>query len=227
MEQQSRKCERVMPMTFDDFECARDNKLGEKGRQMRVPLGVVHGRFQPLHLGHLEYILEGQRRSDMLIVGITNPDPSQMLAEESAPERTVDGANPCTFYERYLMIDGAIRDAGVSPTAFRIVPFPISYPERLEFYAPKSATYFITIYDAWGHTKLKRLTELSLSTDVLWKRSAKVTTGTRVRRLLAEGGDWVRWVPDATRRVVEDYSIAERISDAFAPTTIGESSNAA
>ncbi len=44
--------------------------------------GMVHGRFQPFHLGHLEYTLKALACSQTLIVGITNPTPPR------SPKRT-------------------------------------------------------------------------------------------------------------------------------------------
>jgi cytidyltransferase-like protein len=180
---------------------------------MSRKIGVIHGRFQPLHIGHLEYLLAGKARCDLLVVGLSDPDPWQRKSEATNPERGQAGSNPCTFYERYLMVEGALRDEGVAPEDLRIVPFPISWPERLSHYAPRDAEYYLSIYDDWGDSKLKRLQELGLNTTVLWRRDHKVTTGTRVRNLIASGGDWQRWVPAATARVIVEQGIDRRIVD--------------
>jgi cytidyltransferase-like protein len=79
----------------------------------RHPLAVIHGRFQPLHLGHLEYLLAGAARCHTLVIGITNPDPAQTVEEPADPARGRPEANPCTFYERYLMVEAALVEAGV------------------------------------------------------------------------------------------------------------------
>ena len=36
--------------------------------------GVVNGRFQVLHLKHMEYILAAKMRCRKLYIGLTNPD---------------------------------------------------------------------------------------------------------------------------------------------------------
>ena len=41
---------------------------------MSKRIWVIHGRFQGLHIGHMEYLLEGKKRCDFLYIGITNPD---------------------------------------------------------------------------------------------------------------------------------------------------------
>ena len=152
--------------------------------------GVAHGRFQPLHHGHLEYLLAAKERCRELIVGITNPDPAQIAYEPTDPGRGEAAANPFTYYERLLMVERALTGAGVPREEFRIVPFPHSFPERLWCYAPRSARYFITIYDAWGEAKQARFTDLGLDVEVLWRRTSKVTTGSAIRARIGAGQPW-------------------------------------
>jgi nicotinamide-nucleotide adenylyltransferase/phosphinothricin biosynthesis protein PhpF len=166
-------------------------------------VAVVHGRFQPLHLGHLEYLLAGQRLCRTLIVGITNPDPWQVRDEDTAPHRGRPESNPFTYYERMLMVEGALCDSGVAREAFRIVPFPHGFPERLRHYVPRDASLLLTIYDAWGEEKLRRFRENGWRTRVLWRRTETVTSGTEIRDRIRDGRPWEHLVPPATVRVVK------------------------
>ncbi|MBE1489813.1 adenylyltransferase/cytidyltransferase family protein [Plantactinospora soyae] len=175
------------------------------------PLGVIHGRFQPLHLGHLEYLLAGADRCDTLVVGITNPDPWQTAEEATDPVRGSVEANPCTYYERYLMVEAALTQAGVPDHRLRIVPFPHSFPERLRYYAPPEAVYLLTIYDDWGAEKLTRLGALGLTTEVMWRRVEKPISGGRVRRAIAADDDWEQLVPPAVATVIKECGIDARI----------------
>jgi cytidyltransferase-like protein len=174
-------------------------------------LALVHGRFQPLHLGHLEYLLAGAARCDTLIVGITNPDPHQVAAEPTDPERGRPDANPCTYYERYLMIEAALVDADVPRDRLQIVPFPHSFPDRLWYYVPQDAVHLLTIYDAWGETKLDRLRSLGMSTELMWRRTDKPISGGRVRRAIAAGDSWQHLVPSAVATVIKEQGIDARI----------------
>jgi cytidyltransferase-like protein len=182
-----------------------------------LDVASVHGRFQPLHLGHLEYLLAGARRCRTLVVGITNPDPWQVRAEPTAPHRGDDSANPFTYYERMLMVDGALRDAGVPGTAFRIVPFPHSFPERLHHYLPDDAHILLTIYDTWGEEKERRFRALGRTTEVLWRRDTTVTSGTELRRLLRAGREWEHLVPAATARVIHGLPAGHPALDTGSP----------
>ena len=176
------------------------------------PVAVVHGRFQPLHIGHLEYLLAGARRAARLIVGITNPDPWQSVAEPTDPHRGEPESNPFTFYERYLMVEAALCEHDV--TGFRIVPFPHGFPERLHHYVPADALLLFTIYDAWGEEKARRLSGLGWRTEVMWRRTAKVTSGTELRRRMREGAGWDHLVPAGTASVIRELRLSDRLREA-------------
>ena len=174
----------------------------------REPVGVAHGRFQPLHLGHLEYLLASRRTCRLLLVGITNPDPWQTVHEEADPARGAPDANPFTYYERHLMVEGALLDHGVSRAAFRVVPFPHGFPERLCHYLPPDPLMLLTIYDDWGRAKLRRFLDAGLRVRVLWERREKLTTGSHVRAAIRQGRDWEHLVPAATARVIRQSRAA-------------------
>lgn len=166
-------------------------------------IGCVHGRFQPFHLGHLEYAMAGAGRCDLLLIGITNPDPSLTKPEATDVERGRPESNPFSFYERYAMVEGAMLENGLGRERFRIVPFPHSFPELLRHYVPPNALHFVTIYDAWGEAKLERFRELGFATEVLWRREEKLTTGSEIRRRLRAGQSVVTLVPGAVKDVIE------------------------
>ena len=54
--------------------------------------GMIHGRFQPFHNGHLEYLRGAAERSEEVFVGITNPDPARIRPEPS--DRRGTSPNP-------------------------------------------------------------------------------------------------------------------------------------
>lgn len=194
--------------------------------KVKESLAVIHGRFQPLHLGHIEYLLAGAELCEVLVIGITSPDPWQMGEEDSDVNRGKQESNPCTYYERYLMIEGAMTDAGVAREAIRIVPFPHSYPERLRYYAPTDALYMLSIYDDWGETKLERFRQLGLRVHELWRRTEKLTSGSKIRALMRDDRDWQRWVPLATARVIREFKIDERIRQAGRAVAASDSAHA-
>ena len=69
---------------------------------------MIHGRFQPFHNGHLEYLRGAAALSDPVFVGITNPDPRRVREEPSDPLRHLPESNPFTYTERLLMIEAVV-----------------------------------------------------------------------------------------------------------------------
>jgi nicotinamide mononucleotide adenylyltransferase len=178
--------------------------MPEEPMPVPYPVAVIHGRFQPLHLGHLEYLLAGADRCRMLVVGISNPDPWSVAAEPTDPRRGLAEANPFSYYQRYLMVEGALVDARLPRDRWRIVPFPHGFPERLRYYAPRDAVYLLTVYDDWGEAKLQRFRALGLRTEVMWRRAHKPISGSRVRRAIAAGDPWESLVPAAVASVIKE-----------------------
>ncbi len=178
-----------------------------------VKTGVVHGRFQVLHLKELEYILAAKMRCQKLYIGITNPDHAYTRDTVNDPERSKKINNPMTFFERYEMIENALVDFGVQREAFDIIPFPINRPDILLDYAPEDARYFMTIFDAWGEEKYKELTNLGLDVEVLWNRpiAEKGITGAEVRRMIGFYKPWDHMVPRAVHEYIVEHKIDERI----------------
>lgn len=110
------------------------------------------------------------------------------------------------------MITACLREAGVPDAEFSIVPFPIEVPQRLENYAPRDARYFLTVNDAWGDEKVRRLAGLGLNVDVLWRDENKAISGTMIRALMTSGGDWHHLVPPATAEFIERHGLAQRVA---------------
>lgn len=175
-------------------------------------IGVIHGRFQPLHVGHMEYLLAAKMRCGHLYVGITNPDPTAAVHEVSDDHRHLAEANPCTFYERVHMVEAALVEAGVNRSEFSIVPFPHSHMDRIPFYAPNDGLYFLSIYDDWGQTKIDRFKSFGLEVYNLWTRKHKVTSSSEIRYLIRNGLNWRTLVPRAVADVISRAGIDARIS---------------
>ena len=93
---------------------------------------MIHGRFQPFHNGHLEYMRGAADRSDELWVGITNPDPARIRPEASDPARHLPESNPYTYDERLLMVKAAAGDLGLDAASVHVIPFPVNEPRSLE-----------------------------------------------------------------------------------------------
>lgn len=179
---------------------------------MRVRYGMVHGRFQPFHTGHLHYALEALRRSDHLIVGITNPDPAETQVEAADTQRHTPEANPFTFFERQWMIRAALVDAGVELSRVSTVPFPIHTPERWAYYFPKETVQFIRVFSEWGREKVARFRAAGWQVEVLDPGASKQESGSTVRRCLSQGRGWEHLVPRSVGTVLKQIGAPERLA---------------
>lgn len=163
---------------------------------------MIHGRFQPFHLGHLEYLRGAAERSDEVYVGITNPDPSRIKPEPSDPARHLPESNPWSYVERMLMVKAGAVDLGLDLARVHPIPFPVNEPELWPAYVPPRATQYIRLFSGWGGTKLDRLREAGYEVVVLDEGAEKEISGAVVREALRTGGDWEELVPPGVARVI-------------------------
>lgn len=179
----------------------------------REKIGVIHGRFQGLHYGHMEYLLEGKKRCDFLYIGITSPDPGLTKEHETDLQRSKPEENPFTYFERMAMIKAAMIEAGISVKEFEIVPFPINLPELIKYYVPLDALFFITVYDEWGKHKMATIQDLGCKTDLMWTRTLdqRFTTGKMVRKLIAAGEPWEHLTPISVTNFIKEHNLDLRI----------------
>jgi cytidyltransferase-like protein len=161
---------------------------------------MIHGRFQPFHNGHLEYLHGAAARSDELWVGITNPDPSQVRPEPSDPLRHLPESNPYTYAERLLMVAAAAETVDVD---VHVIPFPVNQPELWPAYVPDGVTQFIRHFSDWGSTKIDRLRAAGYDVVVLDEGAEKEVSGVDVRTAMREGRAWQPLVPAGVARVIE------------------------
>ena len=161
---------------------------------------MVHGRFQPFHNGHLEYLRGAAERCDEIWVGITNPDPARVKKEPTDPLRHLPESNPWTYAERLLMVKAAAHDEGID---VHVIPFPVNEPELWDAYVPRPVTQFIRLFSEWGGTKVERLREAGYDVVVLDEGAEKQISGGEVRAAIRDGGDWRALVPAGVARVIE------------------------
>jgi len=163
---------------------------------------MIHGRFQPFHVGHLEYLLGAAELCDEVFVGITNPDPSRIKPEASDPVRHLPESNPYTYVERLLMVKAAARGAGLDLGSVHVLPFPVNEPELWSAYVPPGVTQYLRLFSSWGGTKLERLRAAGYEVEVLDEGVQKEVSGAAVRERMQNAGDWQSLVPPGVADVI-------------------------
>jgi len=161
--------------------------------------GMIHGRFQPFHNGHLEYLRGAAACSDEVFIGITNPDPTRIKEEPSDPLRHLPESNPFSYAERLLMVKAVAEDEGIRA---HVIPFPVNEPELWAAYVPDGVTQYVRLFSEWGGTKLERMREAGYEVVILDEGSEKKVSGADVRAAMREGRDWQGLVPPGVARVI-------------------------
>lgn len=166
--------------------------------------GCVHGRFQPFHRGHLEYALAARERCRRILVGVTNPDPTQVIPEVSNAHRHEAGSNPFTYFERALIVRDSLLAEGLKAREFAIVPFPIQEPGSCRHYVPEGAVHFVRVYSGWEEEKVRRLRAHGFAVEVLDSGKEKAVSGTEVRSRLRSNLPWKHLVPAAAIPIIQE-----------------------
>ena len=164
--------------------------------------GMIHGRFQPFHNGHLKYLAGAAARSEEVFVGITNPDPRRIKEEPSDPLRHLPESNPWSYVERLLMVKAAAGDLGLDPARVHVIPFPVNEPELWPAYVPDEVTQYLRLFSEWGGAKLERLRDAGYEVVILDEGAEKEVSGADVRRAIREGADWDALIPPGVARVI-------------------------
>ena len=162
--------------------------------------GLLVGRFQPFHRGHLELV----RR----LVGAQAPDP--LIVAIGSAEQSFTWENPFTAGERFEMIDRALAEARIDRVA--IVPVPdiqrhglwVRYLEGLlprfdRVYSHNPLT--VMLFDRAGYRTVRP--------PFVERRRFE---GARVRRMLARGAQVRALVPPAVDRFLGEIGAAGRLA---------------
>lgn len=176
-------------------------------------VACVHGRFQPFHFGHLEYLTEASKRCDFLWVGLTQLYNNRLFHTDQAKHRGLLRSNPLTYWERVVCISSALSEYSIKPGNYGFLPFPIENPSDLHNFVGKEVVCFTTIYDEWNRHKLKTLSENGYTVEVLWERSEKPYSGESIRQKMLSGDSWKNLMPESVAVLMKNWDIPKRLKD--------------
>lgn len=175
----------------------RNRQAGAPGWAGVRDRGLFVGRFQPFHLGHLDVARRLAARHEELLVAVGS-------ANVSHTDR-----NPFTGGERVEMVHAALREAGVGNALALPVPDVgrnAVWPAHVASLVPSFSVLYTNnplmarLFEEAGHEVR----------PAPYHERARYE-GTRIRRLMLEGGDWRALVPPAVARVVDECAGVERM----------------
>lgn len=153
---------------------------------------LVVGRFQPFHLGHLDLARRALDECGELVVAATG-------AQFNYIEK-----DPFTAGERLEMIHGSLAEDGADMSrcmavAIDNLPNSAAWASHLRAALPR----FERAYSGNEYVRmLLRDSGVRVESPPLLERER--LSGTRIRGLLASGGDWRSCVPPAAARIIDE-----------------------
>lgn len=163
--------------------------------------GILIGRMQPVHNGHMQVISKILEEVDEIIIGIGSAQLSHELKD------------PFTAGERIVMMSQALADAGVDSSRYYIIPmqdinFNAIWVSHVKMLTPP----FSIVYS--GNPLVKQLFSeegFEVRQPPLYDRIH--LSGTEVRKRILEDDDWQELVPKATADVIAEINGIERIKN--------------
>jgi len=161
--------------------------------------GLLIGRFQPFHLGHLDAVLFGLSRAENLFICIGSSNKSN------------ERKNPFSAEERREMITLSIEPSLTDRIKIFDIP-DVGDHEKWTFEIDKIVPKYDVIFTNDEFTKtLFEKREISVISVVLKDREK--FSGTNIRELIADNKNWQDLVPRGTRNVLEKINAKERLKN--------------
>jgi len=161
--------------------------------------GLLIGRFQPFHLGHLDAVLFGLSRAENLFICIGSSNKSN------------ERKNPFSAKERREMIVTSIESSIADRIKIFDVP-DVGDHEKWTFEIDKIVPKYDIVFTNDEFTKtLFEKREISVVSVILKDREK--FSGTSIRNLIAEDKNWRDLVPQGTRNVLDKINAKERLQN--------------
>jgi len=163
--------------------------------------GLFVGRFQPLHLGHLQAVKDVLKEVDELVIVIGSAQYSHNLDD------------PFTAGERLVMVRKALEEAGIDYARVWVVPVPdvhlhMMWVSAVEGYAPK----FDVVYSNEPLTR-RLFMEAGYEVKSIRFHKRKVYSSTEVRERLLNGESWEKLVPESVAEFIKEIDGVNRLRD--------------
>jgi cytidyltransferase-like protein len=98
-----------------------------KHQTMTQRVACFTGRFQPFHNQHLEVLSALSHKFDRIIIGVTNPDVTNLQEHIASQHRHTDNANPFSFESRVKIIkDSIARNSELMSVEIEIIRFDLT-----------------------------------------------------------------------------------------------------
>ena len=161
--------------------------------------GLLVGRFQPFHLGHLDAVLFGLSRTENLFIGVGS---SNKFNEKK---------NPFSAEERKDMIISSIESSLIGRIKIFEIP-DVDNHEKWTFEIDQIVPKYDVVFTNDEFTKtLFKKRQINVIPVVLKEREK--FSGTNIRQLIIDDKNWQDLVPQGTRKVLDKLNAKERLKN--------------
>ena len=161
--------------------------------------GLLIGRFQPFHLGHLEALQFALSKVDKLWVGL------------GSSNKSVQKNNPFSAEERKQMILSSIDNTMKEKISIYFIPDldnHVKWIEKIDTIVPKFDIIFSND-ELTKHLYSKR----SVQVIAIPFLNRNVLSGTNIRDLIISDQKWDNLVPQGTRNFLKNTSAKEHLKN--------------
>ena len=163
--------------------------------------GILIGRMQPVHNGHMQIIKQILKEVDEIVIGIGSAQLSHELKD------------PFTAGERVVMLSQALAESKIDPSRYYIIPmqdinFNAVWVSHIKLLTPP----FSVVYS--GNSLVKQLFSeegFEVKHPPLYDRLH--LSGSEVRRRMLNDENWQELVPNATVEVIDEINGVERLKN--------------
>ena len=161
--------------------------------------GLLIGRFQPFHLGHLDAVLFGLARADSLSICI------------GSSNKYNEKKNPFSAVERREMILSSIEPSIVNRIKIFNIP-DVDNHEKWTFEIDQIVPKYDVVFTNDEFTKTLFEKHQINVIQVMLKDREKFS-GTNIRQLILDDKNWQDLVPQGTRTVLNKINATDRLKN--------------
>ena len=159
--------------------------------------GLLIGRFQPFHLGHLEALQFALSKVDKLWLGL------------GSSNKPMEKINPFTVEERKQMILSSIDDSIKNKISIYSIPDLDNHVKWIENIDTIVPDYQIVFSNDPMTERLYSKRDVNVMTIPFFKRDQ--LSGTRLRDLIKSDQKWDNLVPEGTKLLLQKFDAKNRL----------------
>lgn len=163
--------------------------------------GILIGRLQPIHKGHIQVIKQILCEVDEIIIGVGSAQLSHELKD------------PFTAGERIIMVKQALAEENINPNRYYIIPMEdINFNAIWTAHVKMMTPPFSIVYS--GNPLVKQLfseENYTVKNPPLYDRTH--LSGSEVRRRILNNENWEELIANSTIEIIKEIKGVERLKN--------------